>query len=559
MGLFEHWPYTNFHDLNLNWIVQKLKGWDDMAEQVQQSAESAAQSATDAAESAESAAGSAESAAQSAADAAGSAESAADIVATVEDSLVSDGVKKIWAIQTNSNSDGSFYGLAASVDGFGFTLVDNYFNFLEVEGRNLGTDWQHFQKGDYHVFAITHKTATVDFYIAITKDFENWVHGPVNIGLSTASGFTDPYVWAPQIFEYRTRLYVAATVQEGEPVPEGDLYGTTLLRKSGIYAAEIDLDYETGAVTRRSDFINVQFDPIHDKTGAAHNVTGNAMDAWFVPKGTKLICVFNERLMQEIHTAAADFIDDTFTILKENVFNMPFVEAPAVLQINTNLWKVTACLWGRTFTADEQNLCCYTSDFSSFFNYGNMNRIDVSTASQIYTGRMRNPSLFYMTNEQEHNFCMNHVVHTEGYIHKFEKVTRRITAGVANILRLTDVEIQPNVELRAFADEVITLDEDYSSASLADVYVVKNGSVVMFNGFIGTIQLAAGANTIGTLAEGFRPSRTVHFTAMAGTGSQTGTLIRGEITPAGLITYYPPSAWSGPSSIRGTITYEQIL
>lgn len=25
MGLYEHWPYTNFHELNLNWIIQKLK------------------------------------------------------------------------------------------------------------------------------------------------------------------------------------------------------------------------------------------------------------------------------------------------------------------------------------------------------------------------------------------------------------------------------------------------------------------------------------------------------------------------------------------------------
>lgn len=25
MGLFEHFPYTNFHELNLNWILQKIK------------------------------------------------------------------------------------------------------------------------------------------------------------------------------------------------------------------------------------------------------------------------------------------------------------------------------------------------------------------------------------------------------------------------------------------------------------------------------------------------------------------------------------------------------
>lgn len=28
MGVFEQFPYTNFHDLNLDWALQKLKEWD---------------------------------------------------------------------------------------------------------------------------------------------------------------------------------------------------------------------------------------------------------------------------------------------------------------------------------------------------------------------------------------------------------------------------------------------------------------------------------------------------------------------------------------------------
>lgn len=28
MGVFEHFPYTNFHDLNLNWIIKLMKAFD---------------------------------------------------------------------------------------------------------------------------------------------------------------------------------------------------------------------------------------------------------------------------------------------------------------------------------------------------------------------------------------------------------------------------------------------------------------------------------------------------------------------------------------------------
>ena len=36
MGLFEHFPYTNFHELNLNWILQRLKELLEKTEKMQQ-------------------------------------------------------------------------------------------------------------------------------------------------------------------------------------------------------------------------------------------------------------------------------------------------------------------------------------------------------------------------------------------------------------------------------------------------------------------------------------------------------------------------------------------
>lgn len=33
MSLFEQFPYTNFHEINLDWVLQKLKEWDGQIQQ----------------------------------------------------------------------------------------------------------------------------------------------------------------------------------------------------------------------------------------------------------------------------------------------------------------------------------------------------------------------------------------------------------------------------------------------------------------------------------------------------------------------------------------------
>jgi len=66
MGLFEHWPYTNFHDLNLDWIISRFKNVETAEANAQEYAANAATSAENASASAESAAASETSAGESA-------------------------------------------------------------------------------------------------------------------------------------------------------------------------------------------------------------------------------------------------------------------------------------------------------------------------------------------------------------------------------------------------------------------------------------------------------------------------------------------------------------
>ena len=35
MGLFEQFPYSNFHELNLDWILQKIKELDEKVDSIE--------------------------------------------------------------------------------------------------------------------------------------------------------------------------------------------------------------------------------------------------------------------------------------------------------------------------------------------------------------------------------------------------------------------------------------------------------------------------------------------------------------------------------------------
>lgn len=71
MGLFEHWPYANFHEMNLDWIIKKIKNVETAEANSQASAEASAESAAASQLSADASHQSAEDASESAASIAG--------------------------------------------------------------------------------------------------------------------------------------------------------------------------------------------------------------------------------------------------------------------------------------------------------------------------------------------------------------------------------------------------------------------------------------------------------------------------------------------------------
>lgn len=39
MGAFEHFPYTNFHDMNLDWLLQKVQELEEKVKELEERVE----------------------------------------------------------------------------------------------------------------------------------------------------------------------------------------------------------------------------------------------------------------------------------------------------------------------------------------------------------------------------------------------------------------------------------------------------------------------------------------------------------------------------------------
>lgn len=101
---------------------------------------------------------------------------------------------------------------------------------------------------------------------------------------------------------------------------------------------------------------------------------------------------------------------------------------------------------------------------------------------------------------------------------------------------------------------VLTLNSAYSSSAIDSFVIIKIGRIAHITGVIGSMSLSVGRNTIGTIAEAYRPHVYDVFTVgTIGTTSQINTIVRIEITASGELTIVTDSAIT--SSLRFGCTY----
>ena len=127
MGLFEHFPYTNFHDLNLNWIIGKIKNVETAEANTAASAEAAAASAEASQLSAEAAQASAENAAASEESAEQSKQDAAQIVldTTNQISVLQSRVDNIIPEGTQTEGNTELIDIRVAADGHTYDSAGN--------------------------------------------------------------------------------------------------------------------------------------------------------------------------------------------------------------------------------------------------------------------------------------------------------------------------------------------------------------------------------------------------------------------------------------------------
>lgn len=102
--------------------------------------------------------------------------------------------------------------------------------------------------------------------------------------------------------------------------------------------------------------------------------------------------------------------------------------------------------------------------------------------------------------------------------------------------------------------DVLTLNSAYSSSTIDAFVIIKIGRIAHITGVIGSMSLSVGRNTIGTIAEAYRPHvYDVYTMGTIGTTSQINTIVRVEITSSGALTIVTDSAIT--SSLRFGCTY----
>ena len=291
-------------------------------------------------------------------------------------------------ISTNNN-----YSLYTSKDLKSFTKVSGYDNFIENANIRLGLEWLYFKYEDYHCWTITQDNNAEDFssdvIVVTTKDMINFNVNKNLVGFRNASPMQG-YVWTPTIFSDGEKWYCSATVQIGENEQNADKYEYSLKRNATQYYCEIRFNKETGLITPISEIKEIKL-----PTGKTN------IDATFKYIDGKFYCLYSDRYLDTIVSCVSNSLDDEFTLLNDNVFNFLYIEAPQIFQVNDNTWFIVSCAFQSPLQRGECNLSCYTHNFTDFFNFDFLGRVE----PEIYDKelqlcrRMRNPSLFILPYE----------------------------------------------------------------------------------------------------------------------------------------------------------------
>lgn len=445
MGLFEQFPYTNFHELNLNWFLSKFKAlladWDAMEikfASLQDAVDALHDYVNNYFDNLD-----VQNEINNKLDSMYESGELADLIST----YYSPSNKLLFTIRTAvaSSQDYPNYTLAASTDGITFTDTP-VSNFLDNVDGDIGTDWTHYEEDGHHIWTIT-KYNTGDFAVVWTDDFETWSWQNVDLGFRSESLFPNPYVWTPQLFKFKGKYYIAVTVQTGTPVSGDTYYQAGLGRYSGIFGCEVNVDFDSRTITKADAIFRFDMPIVQTRDGYSYDSTDRAMDAHFVTTDNEIYCVYNDRYTLTIHSCYNNSLYTKFTLLTYNIFGSIGLEAPTVTAIGDGLYKVCCCDYEKTFYVNDENMCCYTRDFIHFNDFDYLCCVNVSYTGTV-ENRMRNPHLFIMTDKQQINLCRHYNIICNTHVRKPITKSTALTPAMVRIFNANPIALPEGASLR---------------------------------------------------------------------------------------------------------------
>lgn len=303
--------------------------------------------------------------------------------------------------KASSDSKDKYHTLAISYDGVCFNEIPGYEYFAVPETglENFGTDCYIFQLKD-GTWLITATNSRVDSendgLVCSTKDFKTFVTKPFNFGAkqyivnNLGVSEEEAYRWVPQLFYDKDDNLCILMSWVYKDSDGKDKYNLDPARYFNLVWSRVTWDDEEKTLVGNAN----NFQKI--LTGVDSSMDGNILWDGDI---NKYRLVFKDRVNQWVDYGELSDLTEPVTIVKENMFNMVYTEAPIMYKCGGK-WCVASTHYSNHYGYTCNPLFItdnfITGEFKLMNHY--CGKYNNSRMRNIAPCRMDNPAILYTLN-----------------------------------------------------------------------------------------------------------------------------------------------------------------